>query len=442
VTATGSNLTYQWRKNGAAIPGATSATFTIASTSEADAGSYDCVVSNPATAETSTAAVLTVQAVTGPRQILINFGNNNAGAGWNNVTAAALNTGNPISLTDHSSGASGASLLGFGPLDPSLNAFDPAIFSAQNTGSWNGGAEKDGLPPAAAADYVAFPGPGSDFFVAVTGLQPGGRYRLEVLAATEHIELPAQAHVIVHRWTGPVVTEAPDRDANDTPNLANLGGQGKINTQSQGWQAANWLIWDEVVPGLEQGDALGLPGTRNDVLLLAFSYFNPSAGGGSGGSSGAINAIRITDLDSVPSGGITDWFTANGLTGADAAPEANPAGDDIPNLLKYAFNMDPNTAYSGNARHLTAGSGQSGLPSITTSKTPGGQRLRIEFVRRRNDNSLGYQAQFSMDNTIWVPAVAAPTVTVIDADWERVVVEDLLDAWPTRFGRMRVYLAE
>lgn len=201
MTATGSNLTYQWRKNGAAIPGATSATFTIASASEADAGSYDCVVSNPATSETSTAAVLTVQALAG-------------------------------------------------------------------------------------------------------------------------------------------------------------------------------------------------------------------------------------------------WFTANGLTGADAAPEANPAGDGISNLLKYAFNMDPNTAYSGNARHLTAGSGQSGLPSITTSKPPGGQRLRIEFVRRRNDNSLGYQAQFSIDNTIWVPAVAAPTVTVIDADWERVVVEDLLDAWPTRFGRVGVYLAE
>ena len=62
VTATGSSLTYQWRKSGAAITGATAATYTISATSTSDAGSYDCVVTNSSGSATSTAATLTVAA--------------------------------------------------------------------------------------------------------------------------------------------------------------------------------------------------------------------------------------------------------------------------------------------------------------------------------------------------------------------------------------------
>lgn len=369
-----------------------------------------------------------ISGATAPRQILINFGNNDAGAGWNNITAAALNTGSQIALTNDLSQPSGASLLGF------FNAYDPSIVSAQNTGSWNSGVEKDGMPPAAAADYVYFEEfANTDFFVAVTGLQPGKTYRLEVLAATEHIQLAQQAHVLVRQFGAGAWAESPDRDANGTPNLANLGRQGEIDTQSQGWQAANWLIWDEVAPGLVGGDNLGLPGTRDDVFCLAFRNISSD-----NGSAAAINAIRITEVVSP----ISDWYAANGLTGADATPEANPAGDGIPNLLKFAFNMDATTSYQGASRHLTAGTGVAGLPLVTMVSTTGGQRLRIEYIRRRNDNSLAYQPQFSNDLASWVSAVSAPTVTAIDADWERVVVEDLLDAWTKRFGRVKATLAE
>ena len=61
VTATGSNLMYQWQKDGRDIAtGATSATYTIAAIAESDEGEYRCVVSNAANAVTSTAANLTV----------------------------------------------------------------------------------------------------------------------------------------------------------------------------------------------------------------------------------------------------------------------------------------------------------------------------------------------------------------------------------------------
>lgn len=65
VAAGGAGLTYQWRKGGVNIAGATNATYTIAATATADAGSYDVVVTGTCGNATSTAAVLTVNTGTG-----------------------------------------------------------------------------------------------------------------------------------------------------------------------------------------------------------------------------------------------------------------------------------------------------------------------------------------------------------------------------------------
>jgi hypothetical protein len=65
VTATGSGtLTYQWQKDGAAIDGATSPTFSINSTLMTDAGSYSVVVANAAGTTTSDSAILSVTPAT------------------------------------------------------------------------------------------------------------------------------------------------------------------------------------------------------------------------------------------------------------------------------------------------------------------------------------------------------------------------------------------
>ncbi len=61
VVAAGTNLTYQWRKNGSNISGATNNTFTISSVAPGDAANYDAVVSNAGCINaTSAIAVLTV----------------------------------------------------------------------------------------------------------------------------------------------------------------------------------------------------------------------------------------------------------------------------------------------------------------------------------------------------------------------------------------------
>ncbi|UAY51556.1 immunoglobulin domain-containing protein [Ferruginibacter albus] len=58
VVATGTGLTYQWRKNGVTISGATSSTYTISNVVAADAASYDVVVTNTAGSVQSQVAYL------------------------------------------------------------------------------------------------------------------------------------------------------------------------------------------------------------------------------------------------------------------------------------------------------------------------------------------------------------------------------------------------
>ena len=61
VTATGTQpITYQWRKNGVNISGATNATYTIPSVVPSDAGNYSVIVSNSAGSVTSNNAALSV----------------------------------------------------------------------------------------------------------------------------------------------------------------------------------------------------------------------------------------------------------------------------------------------------------------------------------------------------------------------------------------------
>jgi hypothetical protein len=61
VTATGTApLAYQWRKDGAAISGATASSFTIDPVATSDAGGYDVVVTNVCDSVTSASATLTI----------------------------------------------------------------------------------------------------------------------------------------------------------------------------------------------------------------------------------------------------------------------------------------------------------------------------------------------------------------------------------------------
>jgi len=69
VVATGAS-TYQWRKNGASIGGATGASYSIASVTTNDSGGYAVVASNTSGSVTSLTATLTVQIPRAPPELL------------------------------------------------------------------------------------------------------------------------------------------------------------------------------------------------------------------------------------------------------------------------------------------------------------------------------------------------------------------------------------
>jgi glucose/arabinose dehydrogenase len=85
VVANGSaTLTYQWQKNQTNISGATSSTYTIASTALSDSGAkFRCVVTNSFGTATSTEATLTVQS---PPPVLLTEANSNLAIALDSVT--------------------------------------------------------------------------------------------------------------------------------------------------------------------------------------------------------------------------------------------------------------------------------------------------------------------------------------------------------------------
>lgn len=58
-------FSYQWKKDGTTIAGATSVTYSIAAVTSADVGVYTCAVTNKAGATLSDTAVFTITAIPG-----------------------------------------------------------------------------------------------------------------------------------------------------------------------------------------------------------------------------------------------------------------------------------------------------------------------------------------------------------------------------------------
>jgi hypothetical protein len=86
VSVSDANLTYQWQKNGVAIPSATYSNYTISSAQPSDAGSYTVVVANSAGTATSRAAVITVDTISTRPVIIYTSGSMLVtGGSWVNI---------------------------------------------------------------------------------------------------------------------------------------------------------------------------------------------------------------------------------------------------------------------------------------------------------------------------------------------------------------------
>lgn len=142
---------------------------------------------------------------------------------------------------------------------------------------------------------------------------------------------------------------------------------------------------------------------------------------------GAVSPVAsksVAIFNTATEAAVINWAASYGQTGDSAALNAIPFGDGVPNLIKYAFNI-PLTG--PNVGVMTPNTGTSGLPAISVPSTGGSpESIRVEFIRRRN-SGLIYTPQYSSDGLEhFVPMGGTPIVTMIDANLERVVVEQPL----------------
>ncbi|MCU0776062.1 MAG: choice-of-anchor D domain-containing protein, partial [Akkermansiaceae bacterium] len=153
--------------------------------------------------------------------------------------------------------------------------------------------------------------------------------------------------------------------------------------------------------------------------------------------------INLTGSATTASALFTSTIAANSsLTGDDALPSAIPFNDGVENLLKYAFNMN----LSGpDARSLVPGSGTAGLPSLGLTGSGASTMMRVEFLRRKG-SGLVYTPKRSstLAPGSFVPMSGSPVVTSIDANWERVVVEESANpaTLPQSFAIVEVTLSQ
>lgn len=130
---------------------------------------------------------------------------------------------------------------------------------------------------------------------------------------------------------------------------------------------------------------------------------------------------------------------AAGLTGPDASLAASPKGDGLKNLIKYAFNLK---ALSPDSRRLVFGAGgTAGLPAQQVVRGATTTSLTVEYLRRR-DSGLIYTPMRSPDLApfSFVPMSGVETVEILNANWERVSITEILDslANPRMFSTVEV----
>lgn len=144
-----------------------------------------------------------------------------------------------------------------------------------------------------------------------------------------------------------------------------------------------------------------------------------------------------------PPSPLASFRTTHGLPADGSQDLLTPAGDGVPNLLKYAFNLlgsdvgqaptlaEPNTA-------LLTVSTTAGLPSAAL--TP---RLTLSYIRRKPATNPGITYAVEFNDTLaadsWATnPFATESVTSIDATFERVTVTDSVSAPVERFVRVKV----
>lgn len=174
------------------------------------------------------------------------------------------------------------------------------------------------------------------------------------------------------------------------------------------------------------------PTGNYSVLVYARDVAHNDNNWGSRGTTeipGGDVTVAIVGGSAYETWGYTTWFNA-GDPNTGLLEDAD--GDGKPNLISYAFDLNP--------RNIRSSTGS--LPVVEMIGAGPSRKLRITYIRREaaTDCGLTYQTQFSSSaNGIWETVTGGTAVSIGD-HWERVTVEDTVTIGTEgrRFGRVKV----
>ncbi len=191
------------------------------------------------------------------------------------------------------------------------------------------------------------------------------------------------------------------------------GGLDLTGVVSDGNGAEASLVYQ--VEGAATGNWFGLTGSNPSLDWLTFEMGTPEQLG-----------IDPPDVEPVT---FDDWrsayFDANELDDESiSGPGADPAGDGVANLLKFAFGLDPWVAVAGDD-----------LPQAEVDEG----RLRLTYLERRHADGIEIVPEASEDLDGWGSVGVTEVGRVPQGDFDRVTVEaDLPDGAAKGFLRVNV----
>lgn len=206
-------LSYQWRKDGINIPGATTSTLPLSNVQTGSAGGYSVVVSNGVGSVTSNVATLTVEANTNR---IVNLSiRSTAGAGDRTLIVGFVVAGSGKSLLVRGAGPALRPLGVTGALgDPRLALYAGSTVAAAND-DWST-AGNAAQVAATAAQLGAFAFPNGSFDAALLTTLNGGAYTAQTLGVGD--------------TTGIALVELYDANATAASRLVNVSARTLVGT--------------------------------------------------------------------------------------------------------------------------------------------------------------------------------------------------------------------
>jgi hypothetical protein len=188
----------------------------------------------------------------------------------------------------------------------------------------------------------------------------------------------------------------------------------------------DFLVCPDVVGNFDSVEIAGLPANANWQYHAVFTN----------------GAYRVVS-DSTVVLPLAGFRTLHGLAADGSQDYANPSGDRIPNLLKYAFHLAENAGdlNTPNYRQLQSPADTAGLPTLFRA---GNGIFQFVYVRRTDASMPGitYTPEISTSlNAGWVDLVPdSAVVQPLGGVWERVILTLAapFDAPHDTGGRVRV----